>query len=449
MSNLLVFLYVSAVLVVALASSAKRDRSAGEYFFAGRKAVWPVVGSSLALSNFLRFQIILLPLLATDAFWIAVGVSMIVVMISLRAKREEDDDGLDLCGSTACWWWTVGLAMITLLLVQSFAVLFLADQVLSRVLSLDYVTAAMMIIVVAGICVVLGGFSAVVHAQAFQAVVFLAGIIGLAALGDLPAPASIIQTSGAAGAGGLVGAILGLPVMSLWLWHFDPFSHQQVLALDGKGSRTRGLIAGGVVVAALGVIALMASHASPPEVRPMSATNILMVVCFAAFMASFAASFSSLGEITANAIFRKLRPGATDGKIVLIGRLATVAVVVLSVLMIPVAGELGLRTLDMFVLVQASLFPPLTAAYAARLLWRRLPRSGVVAAIVLGELLAIARIVFGPEVGNPASTNPLVGWFVAMDSYVFAFCLFSLSFLVVSGARVAAELKLKTAPRTT
>jgi solute:Na+ symporter, SSS family len=450
MSSLPILLYLSAVLVVGLVFSYKRDKSAEDYFYGGKTAGPMTFGSSLVLSNLLRYQVVLFPLVALRSFWIAAAVSILVVVLSYRVRPSSARAVADTVfwGNRRSDWFVIGLVFISSITIQIAGTMALANIIFKNAPVPDYSTTVLMMIVFAGIYAIVGGFSAVAHAQVFQLVVFFGGLIGLALLNSVPGPGILTQSFSPATSVSITGAILGLPVVSLWIWHYDRFSLQQVRSSRDSVAMDKGLlIAGGIAVATFAIV-LVAGNVSE-GVPPSPAAHILSLVCVAALMASFAASFTSASELMSVAFFRHLKPGSSEQKLVLVGRLTTAAVIGFTIIMIPMVQSLGGRLIDMFVMVQACLFPPITAIYVGRYLFRPATSMGVFPALVVGEIAGILRVGIHVWGADQLPLGPAFSWLLSMDFFLFAFCLFGFTLVVLYGAGVLATLRLRAANGST
>jgi SSS family solute:Na+ symporter len=450
MTSLIILLYLAIVLIVGLAFSWRRDRSTEDYFYGGRTTGTIALGSSLVLSNTLRYLIVLLPLAALQSLWVAVAVSIGAVIVSYRVRfpQSTGPELNDVCGSKTCRWFINLLILLFYVTIQIAGLLVLAQMILGSGLNQEYSITVLLMIVFAGIFAVVGGFSAVAHTQALHTVVFLAGLLGLVLLKAVPSPGTVLSALVPEKPVSLEGAILGLPVVSLWIWHYDQASLQQVRSSKDAGTLHRGLlVAGGIamIVAAVLFVGATSSAGAPSVLQ----TPILLPVCLAVLMASFSASFTSAAAMVSNELFKSLKPESTDQELILVGRLATATIAGLTIIMIPMVQTIGSRLLDLFVMVQISLFPPVTALYAARLMFKSFPLAGALPALVAGEIVGIVWILLHAVVPDPASLGPVVSWFFSMDHFLFAFCLFCFSLLVLYGAGAVAGVSLKTANRLT
>jgi SSS family solute:Na+ symporter len=450
MTSFIILLYLVIVLVVGLAFSWKKDRSTEDYFYGGRTTGAITFGSSLVLGNILRYLIILLPLAALQSLWIAVAVSIGVVIISYRVGFTSPSGAElnDLCDGKAFRWFTNGLILLSYITIQIAGLLVLSQLVLGSGLNQEYYITALLMIVFAGIYAVVGGFSAVAHTQALQAAVFLVGLVALIFLRSVPVPGSLVTGAVSRSPVSLEGAILGLPIVSLWIWHYDRLSLQQVHSLKDAGALNRGLLVAGGIAVFVAAMVFVAKSTQADVPGPLQA-YILLPVCLALLMASFAASFTSVAELVSNGLFKGAKPNASEQELVLVGRLATAAVTGLTIIMIPLAQVSGARILDLFLVAQVNLFPPVTALFAAKMLLKSVPPAGVLPALVCGEIVGILRFAFYAAIPDRLPDGSVISWFLSMDHFLFAFCLFCFSLLVLYGAGVVAGIRLRAANRLT
>lgn len=104
-------------------------------------------------------------------------------------------------------------------------------------------------------------------------------------------------------------------------------------------------------------------------------------------MSSLASVFNSSSTLLTMDLYQRLHPGATQGRLVLVGRLATVAVCVVSLAWLPLVG----RGTQLFIYVQRVsnyLSPPITAIFLVSL-WPAAAEPAVLAALLLGLLLGM------------------------------------------------------------
>ena len=450
MSNLPILFYLIGVLIVGLAPLTRRDRSADEYFFGGRTAGSVAFGSSLVLTNILRYQIILLPLVTLGWFWVAVAESVLIVALSYAARRKDtyEPDRGDMYGAGTPGLLVNGLVLLSYITVQIAAILALSNVILKDVLNLDYSATALLIVVFAGIYAIVGGFTAVAHTQIFQLFVMLGGVVALAFMGAVPSPGAILPAFSTPDGLTTWGALLGLPVVSLWVWHFDRLTLLQSRAPRNPFARTSGLVLAGASAIILALL-VMAFSSSSGNAASGPAHEVLLLTCFAALMASFAASFAGTAELASNEFFRRAKPTASEQEKVLVGRLVTAAIAGMTIIMLPVVQGHSTRLLQLFLIVQVTLFPPITALYAAKSLFRTCPQAGILPALVIGEALGILKLVLHYVYADQLAEFSPASWLASMDHFLFAFCLFGFSLLVLYGTGVVVGFRMRAAGRLT
>ena len=447
MSNLPILLYFVGVLVVGLAYSSRRDHTAEDYFYGGKSTGAVAFGSSLVLSNILRYQVFLLPLAALGSFWPAIALSVIVVVLSYRlrtAANVESADFLDACGGRGGRLFVSALVFLFSITVQLGALLVLSKILLHDLLTLDFTTSALLVIVFAGIYSIVGGFAAISHTQTLQMAIVVVGMLVLAAMQAIPSPSTLVPSFAATGDFSLPGALLGLPVVSLWVWHYDRLTLRQTRAPKNVVTQRTGVVVAAIVAIVIGLATT--TQSSGPAASPGGpAHQILLLVCFSVLMASFAAVFAGTAELVSKEFFVRLKSAASDQESVLVGRLVTAGVAGLTIIMMSVAETSSNRLLELFLMVQVTLFPPVTALYAARTFFRANPGAGVVPTLIAGEAVGALRIVL--ETTTIASGSPALLWLLSIDRLLFAFALFSFSLLVLYGAGAVAGLRLRAADR--
>jgi SSS family solute:Na+ symporter len=160
----------------------------------------------------------------------------------------------------------------------------------------------------------------------------------------------------------------------------------------------------------------------PAGLRGLVAAGLL-----AALMSSLASVFNSCSTLFTVDIYKKLKPNTPDSELVNIGRIATVIVVLLGILWIPIMQNISGVLYEYLQSVQSYIAPPITAVFLLGLFYRRINSSGALSTLVVGLLVAFIRI--GCEIiaedlepGSIlhvfATTN-----FLTFASWFFVFCV--------------------------
>jgi SSS family solute:Na+ symporter len=125
-----------------------------------------------------------------------------------------------------------------------------------------------------------------------------------------------------------------------------------------------------------------------------------LVVCgiLAALMSSLASLFNSSAMLFTIDFYKKYKPTATEKKLLSVGRIATVVVVVLGILWIPVMRSIGDVLYTYLQDVQSVLAPGIAAAFLLGILSTRpTPKGGMwgmIAGFVIGILRIGAKVVY-------------------------------------------------------
>jgi solute:Na+ symporter, SSS family len=221
------------------------------------------------------------------------------------------------------------------------------------------------------------------------------------------------------------GMLLCAPIIGLWYWCTDQYIVQRTLGAPGEQEARRGtifaallkllpvfiFIVPGMIALALarsgrapglepmidssGRVVPQAAQGSFPllvqSIMPSGVRGIVVAGLLAALMSSLAGVFNASSTLFTMDFYRKLHPRATQQQLVWIGRAATIAMVIVSLLWIPVIqGARGLY--DYLQGVQGYLAPPIAAVFFLGVSMKRLNGKGCLAALIVGFLLGAFRL---------------------------------------------------------
>ncbi len=161
------------------------------------------------------------------------------------------------------------------------------------------------------------------------------------------------------------------------------------LALSGKVPEFAHIIdSGGRAIAdqSQAAFPLMVAHILPAGVRGIVVAGLL-----AALMSSLAGVFNASSTLFTMDFYHKIRPEASEHRLVWIGRIATTIMVVIGLFWIPVIqGSRGLY--DYLQTVQGYLAPPIFVVFFFGVFMKRLNAKGCLAALVTGFILGLFRL---------------------------------------------------------
>ena len=272
------------------------------------------------------------------------------------------------------------------------------------------------------------------------------------------------------------------PVAGLWYWCTDQYIVQRTLGAPNEQEARRGAIFAaclkllpvfifiipGMIAFALAtsgrlpemqqvlldgngeIIREEAQKAFPllvATVLPAGVRGIVVAGLLAALMSSLAGVFNASATLFTMDFYRKLHPSVSDHQLVWIGRLATIVMVIVGLLWIPVIqGGRGLY--DYLQGVQAYLAPPIFVVFFLGVFFKRLNGSGCLASLVIGFLLGLFRLAVDTPVklGLPGFENGYVqGSFLWIINNMF-FQYYSILILIVCVAAMVITSYLTDEP---
>lgn len=244
------------------------------------------------------------------------------------------------------------------------------------------------------------------------------------------------------------GMLLCAPIIGLWYWCTDQYIVQRILgARDDKQARRGTIFAGflkltpvflfiipGMICFALaksgintdiqhrlidangnvireqaqGAFALLVTHVLPVGVRGIVVAGLL-----AALMSALAGVFNASSSLFTMDFYSRFKPNASQEKLVRVGRIATVVMVIIGLLWIPVIqGARGLY--DYLQGIQAYLAPPIFVVFFFGVFMKRLNGPGCLATLLTGFLMGLFRLIVDTPVklGGAAYTEGSFLWVV-------------------------------------
>ena len=159
-----------------------------------------------------------------------------------------------------------------------------------------------------------------------------------------------------------------------------------------------------------------------------------LVVCgiLAALMSSLASLFNSSAMLFTIDFYKRLKPETPESKLVKIGQAATVVIVILGILWIPIMRSMGDVLYNYLQEVQSVLAPGIAAAFLIGVTWKRASALGGLYGMVSGFIIGIIRLgakIYYENFGDTASTGLFKSVFYDMN-WLF-FCGWMLLFCVI------------------
>ena len=359
---------------------------------------------------------------------------------------------------------------------------------LNTLLGINFWVAALALVIITAIYTVIGGMESVLKTSVLQTPILLVGSLvilwlGLKELGGWNAMMDIcgaqsvneygdsmttLMRSGKDPEFPWYGALFGSAIIGFWYWCTDQFIVQRVLSGKDQKEARRGTIFGaylkllpvflflipGMIAFALTkapdsaigqtLAAALGTRpdgtvANPDIAFPMLVNTLLpvglkgVVICgiLAALMSSLASLYNSSAMLYTIDIYKRKHPETDEKKLVLVGRIATIVVVVLGVLWIFVIQRMGKSLYNYIQSVQSLLAPAIAAVFLMGISWKKTSPKAGMWTLIIGLLIGGTRLV--TMIVNPEAHNAFTYIFNEMN--VYAFCvwmfLFCVAFAVV------------------
>jgi len=340
------------------------------------------------------------------------------------------------------------------------------------------------LVVITGLYTTFGGMKAVLYTSVLQTPILLFGsiailIIGLIKLGDITegmsgwAKLMEITRSTDANAHGdsmaslirsrhdadfpWTGVLLGSALIGFWYWCTDQFIVQRVLSGRDMTQARRGTIFGaylkltpvfiflipGMIAFSLhkeGLLILRDNDAAfstlVTELLPIGFKGLVIGGILAALMSSLASLFNSSAMLFTVDFYKKYKPQATEKHYVIVGKIATVVIVILGILWIPVMKGMGKVLYEYLQEVQSLLAPGIATVFLLGVIWKRTSPKAGMWGLIIGFILGMSRLaitVFTKEIIVPDNvlTDNVGDWIATVAANPDASGLSGLSLLLV------------------
>lgn len=428
--------YFLILLGIAVWVIRKKKDNTEDYFLAGRNVGWFVVGASIFASNIGSEHVVglagagasdKLPMLIYEIHaWIVLILGWVFLPFYARSGVFTMPEFLEKRFDARSRWVLSIFSIVAYVLTKISVTIYAGGVVVSALLGIDFWTGAIATVILTGIYTVLGGMRAVVYTETLQAVLLVLGAAVLTYLGlekvggwgslvetvkpeylnmwrppsdpDFPWPSLVISST----------------IVGIWYWCTDQYIVQRALTAKNIKEGRRGTIFGAVMklmpvflFLIPGVIALALKMRgelqwdSPDEAFPVLMSNVLpsglrgLVAAglLAALMSSLASVFNSVSTLFTVDIYKKLRPNTPEKKLVRTGQLATVVVVLIGIIWIPIMANISGVLYEYLQSVQSYIAPPITAVFLLGIFHKRINGLGAYATLIMGIIVAAIRIV--------------------------------------------------------
>lgn len=413
------------VLVIAISLYASRkEQSSEDYFLAGRRLTWWLIGFSLIASNISTEHFVGMGGegfgmgLAIASFeWIAaiapVFVALVLLPRFLRSGIYTLPEYLEYRYGPAARGLMAFYLLTAYVLVFMAGVLYTGAKALTTIFDLNLYVGVWGIGLLAGAYTIYGGLKAVVWSDLIQGAALLGGgvlvmILGFQAVGGVDA---FMQSSGAKLHTVLPADhpvmpwtifLLGIWIPNLAYWGLNQFITQRALGAKSLREGQRGvLFAAGLkllipfLVVFPGIMAFQLYGAEIPDkdqaypflmkkLLPIGLRGVMFAALFGAIMSSLDSVLNSASTILTIDLYKRhlARSEPDPKKLVRVGRYATAAFVVFACLTAPLFQHMG----GIYKAMQVgwnAIWPGILSVFLFGLVWKKASHFAAVTAMVV------------------------------------------------------------------
>ncbi|MFC1607612.1 sodium:solute symporter [Candidatus Latescibacterota bacterium] len=427
-------IYFAAVFAIGF-HFARRERDSQEYFLAGRNVGWFAVGASIFATNIGSEHFIGLAGsgansgLAVGAYELSAVFCILVLgwmflPYYLKSKVFTMPEYLERRFNPGCRWFLTGISLFAYVFTKISVALFAGAILIEAVIGWPPLLSAVVLVLATGVYTIAGGLAAVIYTDMIQAFILIGGaivltIIGLGEVGGFsglrealppeffhmikPADHPVYPWP---------GTTIGIVILGIWYWCTDQVIVQRALGAKNL-THSRGsaifaaflkifpifiLVMPGLIARALwqSEIAANPDMAYPlivTRLMPAGLAGLMIAALLAALMSSLSAVFNSCSTLVTMDVYRKIKPDASEKKLVSVGRWVTVAIVLISIIWIPMIRFMSDQIYQYLQSIQAYIGAPITAVFLTGLLWKRATGNAALITMCTGGLIGLTRFI--------------------------------------------------------
>ncbi len=475
-------------------SMRQKEEDTADYFLAGRNASWLVIGASIFASNIGSEHLVGLSGSGAQSgmalahwelqSWIILLLGWVFVPFYWSSKVYTMPEFLERRYNYASRTFLSVISLVSYVLTKVAVTVYAGGIAFKTILGIDSIwgidffwISALGLVIITGIYTVLGGMKAIMWTSVLQTPVLIIGsvvilVVGLDQVGGWSeverindANLHLIRSASDVDFP-WPGIIFGSFIIGFWYWCTDQYIVQRVLSAKGIKEARRGtMFAGylkllpvfiflfpGMIAVALkekGIINYASADQAFPtlvaELLPSGVKGIVIGGLVAALMSSLASLFNSSATLFTIDFYKKFKPESSEKHLLKVGRIATIVIVILGILWIPVMSLIADVLYEYLQSVQSLIAPGIAAVFLLGLVSRRITPAAGYAGLVSGFVLGMIRLVMLPFKDSLANTS--FAWIVEMNWLYYCILLFvlvTIIMIVVSMfTKAASEEKLQ------
>lgn len=428
---IIIALFLIALICIIVWVMKHKTGNTSDYFLSGRSETWLTVGAAIFAANIGSEHLVGLAGAGAQSGmamahwemqgWMILILGWVFVPFYAHSKVFTMPEFLSRRYNKNTSSTLSIITLISYILTKVSVTAFTGGIFLETLLGIDFWYGAIGLVLLTGIFSVLGGMKGIMVISVVQAPILIVGsltilILGLMKIGgggiidgwhttmeyigenrhlihSDPSDPLYSQYPG-------VGVIIGAAITGFWYWCTDQHIVQRVLAAkDLKNARRGTIFAGflkilpvfmflipGMIAAALKAKGVDGFNFDSNDkaygslvlnLLPMGIKGLITVGFIAALVTSLAAHFNSSATLFTIDFYKPKHPNASESRLVWVGRIATIIVVFLGLIWIPIMRGLGNVLYEYLQNVQSLIAPAIAAVFALGVFSKRItPKAG-------------------------------------------------------------------------
>lgn len=483
----------------------QKNENTSDYFLAGRDATWIAIGASIFASNIGSEHLVGLAGAGAESGmamahwemhgWLILLLGWLFVPFYARSGVFTMPEFLEKRYNSGARSFLSIISLVSYVFTKVAVTVYAGGVVFKDVFDIESILlfgheidffwiSAIGLVVITGVYTALGGMKTVLYTSVLQTPILLFGslailVIGLVELGGWSEMMEVVRATPANDYGDSMGnlmrshkdpdfpwtgVLLGSAIIGFWYWCTDQFIVQRVLSGRDQKQARRGAIFGaylkltpvfiflipGMIAFALaqkGIITLGTNDAAfstlVTELLPKGFTGIVVGGILAALMSSLASLFNSSAMLFTVDFYKKYKPEASERHYVRVGRLATIVIVILGILWIPIMQKMANVLYEYLQQVQSLLAPGIAAVFLLGIISKRTtPKAGYYG-LLIGFVIGMLRLALIIAYGASEPEGDFVYNLIVAPNWlhyeVVIFFIIILSMVLISAVTPAAD----------
>jgi len=412
-SNIIFYFSIACVVGIGLFFSRSMDNDAEHYYWGGTTHAGGKFAFSIFLFSLLTSLIVVLPsvsiLSSTEWFILVVGLATttpllfgkyIIPIFSIISRQH----------SPAIRMVVNVIVVLFLGTVQLLVVIQISDFIIAQFYGGSHFTILSVMIVAAGIYTMAGGRVAVTYANIIVSILAFIGIV-LTVVNDMilympllfsfqtlfSFGTDIFRSAGVSESNSAI-AVPGILIMMFWMIWLDIEETDRTVSVGARGRWTKYLAFIGIIlwmtITAILYVSVSSRIASTEGVINSNGLvdHAIGMGLLMGLMGILSIVFQKIGTIVAVQVYPSIRKKVGDEEKILVGRMTTVFVVLLSIIFISFSEVSKYHAILWYISYIAFFFTPLMAAVLMTTVAKIGTETGYVFGIIAGEVYAIVKI---------------------------------------------------------